>query len=136
MDNQNLNCSPTSDFIVILFIQFEFLIFQVFEFSRQKWKFRIECWFWRENSRSNCSVKCSKNWVDIIFLPWFLARKFKMDKLNRGPTTRCLKITEKVSFNIASTASYVYILNRQKLIKNAKNGPYWRVFENLKLAVK
>ena len=28
----------------------------------------------------------------------------------------------KVSFNIASEASYVYILNRQKLIKNAKNG--------------
>ena len=50
--------------------------------------------------------------------------------------TRCLKITEKVSFNIASEASYVYILSGQKLIKNAKNGPFWRVFENLKLAVK
>ena len=47
------------------------------------------------------------------------------------------KTTEKVSFyNIASEASYVYILSGQKLIKNAKNGPYWRVFENLKLAVK
>ena len=43
--------------------------------------------------------------------------------------TRCLKITEKVSFNI-------YILSGQKLIKNAKNGQFWRVFENLKLAVK
>ena len=50
--------------------------------------------------------------------------------------TRCLKITEKVSFNIASEASYVYILSGQKLIKNAKNGPFWRVFENLKLAAK
>ena len=50
--------------------------------------------------------------------------------------SRCLKITEKVSFNIASKASYVYILSGQKLIKNAKNGPFWRVFENLKLAVK
>ena len=29
---------------------------------------------------------------------------------------------KKVSFNIASEASYVYILSRQKLIKNAKNG--------------
>ena len=46
------------------------------------------------------------------------------------------KITEKVSFNIASEASYVYILSGQKLIKNAKNGPFWRVFENQKLAVK
>ena len=47
-----------------------------------------------------------------------------------------LKITEKVSFNIASEASYVYILSGQKLIQNAKNGQFWRVFENLKLAVK
>ena len=49
---------------------------------------------------------------------------------------RCLKITEKVSFNIASEASYIYILSGQKFIKKAKNGPFWRVFENLKLAVK
>ena len=34
---------------------------------------------------------------------------------------RCLKITEKVSFNIAREASYVYILRGQKFIKNAKN---------------
>ena len=34
---------------------------------------------------------------------------------------RCLKITEKVSFNIAS---------------DAKNCPFWRVCENLKLEVK
>ena len=52
------------------------------------------------------------------------------------PDARCLKITEKVSFNIASEASYVYILSGQKLIKNAKNGPFWRVYEKLKLAVK
>ena len=38
----------------------------------------------------------------------------------------CLKITEKVSFNIASEASYVYILSGQKFIRNTrntKNGP-------------
>ena len=29
---------------------------------------------------------------------------------------QCLKITEKVSFNIASEASYVYILSGQKFI--------------------
>ena len=39
---------------------------------------------------------------------------------------------KKVSFNIASEASYVY----KSSLKNAKNGPIWRVFENLKLAVK
>ena len=42
----------------------------------------------------------------------------------------------KVSFNIASEASYVYILSGQKLNKNAKNGPFGELFENLKLAVK
>ena len=50
--------------------------------------------------------------------------------------TQCLKISEKVSFNVASEASYVYILSGQKFIKNTKNGQFWRVFENLKLAVK
>ena len=39
-------------------------------------------------------------------------------------------------FNMASEASYVYILSEQKLIKNAKNCPFWQVFENPKLAVK
>ena len=42
----------------------------------------------------------------------------------------------KVAFNIASKASFVYILNGQKFIKKAKNGQFWRVFENLKFAVK
>ena len=43
---------------------------------------------------------------------------------------------KKVSFYIASEASYVYIMSGQKLIKNAKIGPFWRVFENLKVAIK
>ena len=47
-----------------------------------------------------------------------------------------MKITGKVAFNIASEASYVYILSGQKLNKNAKNGPFGEFFENLKLAVK
>ena len=47
-----------------------------------------------------------------------------------------MKITEKVAFNIVSEACYVYILSKQKFIENAKNYPFWRVFENLKLAVK
>ena len=50
--------------------------------------------------------------------------------------SRCLKITEKVSFNNASESSCVFILSKQKLFKNAKNGPFWRGYENLKLAVK
>ena len=31
---------------------------------------------------------------------------------------------KKASFNMASEASYVYILSRQKFIKNAKNGQF------------
>ena len=46
-----------------------------------------------------------------------------------------MKIKEKVALNIASEASNVYILGGQKFIKNAIDGPFWRVFENLKLAV-
>ena len=52
---------------------------------------------------------------------------------------KCLKITEKVSFNIASEASYVYILSGQKLIKNAKNrqfGEFFEKLEKLMIAVK
>ena len=44
-----------------------------------------------------------------------------------------LKIAQKVAFNMASEASYVYILSGQKLIKNDQ---FWRVFDNLSLAVK
>ena len=62
--------------------------------------------------------------------------KLKIIQVRKSLFAQCLKITEKVSFNIVSEASYVYILNGQKLIKKAKNGPIWRVFENLKLAVK
>ena len=66
-----------------------------------------------------------------------IAKRTKPDtcnkkKFKKGLNLRCLKITEKVSFNIASEASYVYILSGQKLIKIAKNGHF---FKNLKLAV-
>ena len=44
--------------------------------------------------------------------------------------TRCLKITEKVSFNIASEASYVYILSGKKLIDD-----FGEFLEYLKFAV-
>ena len=38
--------------------------------------------------------------------------------------------------NIASEASYVYILSEQKFIKNVKKRPFCQVFDNLKLVVK
>ena len=39
-----------------------------------------------------------------------------------------MKITEKVSFDIASEASYVYIWSGQKLIKNGKKMVYFGEF--------
>ena len=42
--------------------------------------------------------------------------------VKRNVRTQCMKITEKVLFNIASIASSVYILTLQKFINNAKNG--------------
>ena len=47
--------------------------------------------------------------------------------------SRCLKITEKVSFNVASEASYVYIKSGQKFIKNAKIGQVLQLFDDLAL---
>ena len=44
-----------------------------------------------------------------------------------GMCPRCLKITEKVAFNIASEASYVYI-SCQKLIKKAKKKVHFGEF--------
>ena len=49
---------------------------------------------------------------------------------------QCLKAMEKVAFNIASEANYVYILCEQKFTKNAKNGQFGDFFENLKHVVK
>ena len=51
------------------------------------------------------------------------------------PIALLLKTTEKVAFNIASEASYVYILSVQKFIKYTLNGQFRRVSE-FKLAVK
>ena len=46
---------------------------------------------------------------------------FTLSKLQLNFIARCLKITEKVLFNIVSEANYVYILSGQKFIENAKN---------------
>ena len=59
-----------------------------------------------------------------------------MNHKNEGVVTLYLKIIENVSFNITSEATHVYILSRQKSIKNAKYGQFWLVLENLKLAAK
>ena len=93
---------------------------------------------WSNCRTANPPLSCldgvpNSQWVFNRDKLWYQAvRNFN----HQGTFPQCLKITEKVSFNIASEASYVYILSGQKFIKNAKNVQFWRVFENLKLAVK
>ena len=53
-----------------------------------------------------------------------------MDIKSRNDDTQRLKITEKVSFHVASEASYIYILSGQKFIKIAKNGQYDEFLKN------
>ena len=69
------------------------------------------------------------------FLKTFLSTKMSNFNSNRFSKivrfARWLKITEKVSFNIKSDASYVYVLSGEKLIKNARSSQFWRVFENI-----
>ena len=78
---------------------------------------------------------------DIIIVNAKVSTVLKVETILKRPPrlvidARCLEITGKVSFNIASEASNVYFLSGHKLIKNAKKGQFWRVFENLKLSVK
>ena len=47
------------------------------------------------------------------------------------PPSECLKITEKVSFNIASEASCVYILSGQKLIKIQKMSIFGEIWKHV-----
>ena len=48
----------------------------------------------------------------------------------KSPEHGGLKITEKVTFNVASEASYVYILSGQNFIKNAKNDLFDELLKN------
>ena len=79
----------------------------------------------------------TRNWlfeIDLSYKTHTLdlnsVQKFFGFDINDFHSARCLKITEKVSFNIASEASYVYILSGQKLIKSAKNGQFGEFLKN------
>ena len=96
----------------------------------------------------NVRYICTYIWTDNFALTlkkliYFTGNRYLGKKLNSVFFSSVLlykrtvfENPQKVSFNIASKASYVYIMSGQKLIKNAKNYPFWRVFENVKLAVK
>ena len=92
-------------------------------------------WPWSE-SKIRWKDELTQELLLAAYLEFCSSSNFLCVPQFHQPQSWCLKITEKVSFNIASEASYVYILSGQKSIKNAKNGPFWRIFENLNLAVK
>ena len=66
------------------------------------------------------SLYAKSDQLDQIQLAKKMSIAYQVIVLKRDP--RCWKITEKVTFNIASEASYVYNLNGQKFIKTTKNG--------------
>ena len=55
----------------------------------------------------------------IRYISKDIGRNFQQIYISLETWARCLKVTEKVSINSASEASYVYILSRQKFIENA-----------------
>ena len=58
----------------------------------------------------------------FIFSTWNLV------KTVLSPFSQCLKITEKVSFNIGSLASYVYILSGKSSLKMPKKGDFLKAW--------
>ena len=101
---------------------------------------RFVSWALLSDSNHRATRKSrEKTFTTITFLSKIQAELFRLH--NSGSVWKLPKITvfenhKKVAFNIASEASYFYVLSGQKIRKNAKNGPFWRVFKNLKLAVK
>ena len=75
------------------------------------------------------SEEISKKWLDttnpihVSLMQFEKKESILNDQSLKAVHTmpQCLKITEKVSFNSASKASYLYILYEKKVIKNTKN---------------
>ena len=87
-------------------INFQFVFVLRFEFFGKffpSFFFFLQCWFF----------------VPVIYRFEFGFSKKQAKNWDRS-VLQCLKIPEKVSFNITSEASYIYILRRQKFMKNAK----------------
>ena len=66
-------------------------------------------------------------YVSSVYIKIRVMPRTSLVKVGRFSLFTVFEITEKVAFNIASEAGYVYILSGQKFIKNANNGQFWRV---------
>ena len=82
-----------------------------------------------------CQVKTTV--LQSIFNLWITAIKPSVDRSWRQALLLCTVFENyRKSLIQHCEQRYVYIFSGQKLIKNAKIVNFWRVFENLKLAVK
>ena len=69
------------------------------------------------------------------------SKVWRFEWSEKGPKdlVQCLKIAQKVVLSnstLRAKRATVTFLSEQKLLQNAKNGPFWQVFENLNLVVK
>ena len=62
--------------------------------------------------------------------------RFEITKKLSFPYSRCLKITKSIIQHCERSELRLHFEWTKVYFKNAKNGPFWRVFENLMLAVK
>ena len=101
--------------------------------KRERAGMEIDFWNFAESRLlfySRATNKIALNWIRFSFhshkrFSWSFKSKIYLASFchwsyNYLAGSRCLKLAEKVSFNIASEASYFYISSGQKLIKNAK----------------
>ena len=93
------------------------------------WKFRkfefpalFEALEHNRKSAGNSNFQNSYIFCALGFILNVLHSKYNPYLAQAQP--QCLKITEKVSFNIASEASFVHIFSGQKFIENANTGQF------------
>ena len=108
-----LNIGVTIMYLLRLFTMF---VCSPFSTETNPFGWKLVRWRFYQKQSALKSVKIHKNGID-----------FNGEDINGWTLS---------SINIASEASYVYILSGQKLVKNAKNHQFWRVFDNLMLSVK
>ena len=73
-----------------------------------------------------CCLVCFSLPPSLILELWLTSSQCW--KIGRETSHLYLKITETVSFNIASEASYIYILSGQKFILKGKNGQFLKIW--------
>ena len=92
---------------------------------KRKLNFVVQLWLWK------CALDFLDGTMPSFISPILTDTKKLEHKLNSNTDKTTIHSRQNYVFlktwNIASEASYVYILRRQKLMKNAKKSQFWRV---------